>query len=65
MRTLPIALATFQSTYETNYGLLMAGGDYGRTNVHHVLRIPEILPAGHYPWDVERIVAYNHLLRDD
>ncbi len=26
MRTLPIALATFQSTYETNYGLLMAGG---------------------------------------
>jgi multiple sugar transport system permease protein len=26
MRTLPIALATFQSTYETDYGLLMAGG---------------------------------------
>lgn len=26
MRTLPIALSTFQSTYETNYGLLMAGG---------------------------------------
>lgn len=26
MRTLPIALATFQSTYETNYGLLMSGG---------------------------------------
>lgn len=26
MRTLPIALATFQSSYETNYGLLMAGG---------------------------------------
>ena len=26
MRTLPIALATFQTTFETNYGLLMAGG---------------------------------------
>jgi multiple sugar transport system permease protein len=26
MRTLPIALATFQSTNETDYGLLMAGG---------------------------------------
>ena len=26
MRTLPIALATFQTQYETNYGLLMAGG---------------------------------------
>jgi multiple sugar transport system permease protein len=26
MRTLPIALSTFQSTYETDYGLLMAGG---------------------------------------
>jgi multiple sugar transport system permease protein len=26
MRTLPIALATFQSTFETDYGLLMAGG---------------------------------------
>ena len=26
MRTLPLALATFQSSYETNYGLLMAGG---------------------------------------
>lgn len=26
MRTLPLALATFQSSYETDYGLLMAGG---------------------------------------
>ncbi len=26
MRTLPIALATFQTSFETNYGLLMAGG---------------------------------------
>jgi arabinosaccharide transport system permease protein len=26
MRTLPIALATFQSSYETDYGLLMSGG---------------------------------------
>jgi len=26
MRTLPLALATFQSSFETDYGLLMAGG---------------------------------------
>lgn len=26
MRTLPIALSTFQTSYETDYGLLMAGG---------------------------------------
>ena len=26
MRTLPLALATFQSSYETDYGLLMSGG---------------------------------------